>query len=195
MGYFSKVRAWIFDSVGNGITSTSNALDVNIKSGGISGFALETGGNLASVKTNTDKIPSQGQALAASCMPVVLPTAQITTLTPPAAIIGYALETGGNLATVATNTSPSSGGGHISNLALDVTATQIDGASHACKGTIVSALPTNTDAIHIGFSTLTGTNGIPLYPGDSISFPVTNTNLIYALAVVLNEDVSVTYFN
>lgn len=66
-----------------------------------SALALETGGNLAAIKTDVDKIPSQGQALAAASMPVVLTAAQITTLTPPAAITNYALETGGNLATLA----------------------------------------------------------------------------------------------
>lgn len=54
-----------------------------------SALATEAG-NLATIKTNTDKIPSQGQALAAASTPVVLPAAQITTLTPPAAITGYA---------------------------------------------------------------------------------------------------------
>lgn len=67
-------------------------------------FAKETGGNLDSIKLDVDKIPSQGQALAAASMPVVLPAAQIITLTPPAAITNYAAETGGNLATVKTNT-------------------------------------------------------------------------------------------
>ena len=47
-----------------------------------SALALESGGNLASIKTNTDKIPSLGQALAAASVPVVLTAAQITTLTP-----------------------------------------------------------------------------------------------------------------
>jgi len=56
----------------------------------ITNFANETGGNLATVKTNTDKIPAQGQALAAASTPVVLTAAQITTLTPPAAITGFA---------------------------------------------------------------------------------------------------------
>lgn len=36
------------------------------------------------------KIPALGQALAAASVPVVLPAAQITTLTPPAAITGFA---------------------------------------------------------------------------------------------------------
>ena len=38
--------------------------------------------SLGTIKTNTDKIPSLGQALAASSVPVVLTAAQITTLTP-----------------------------------------------------------------------------------------------------------------
>lgn len=54
-----------------------------------SALALESGGNLASIKSSTDKIPALGQALATASVPVVLPEAQITTLTPPAAITGY----------------------------------------------------------------------------------------------------------
>lgn len=57
-----------------------------------SALALEAGGNLAAVKTDVDKIPAQGQALAAASMPVVLTAAQIATLTPPAAIAGFALD-------------------------------------------------------------------------------------------------------
>lgn len=47
-----------------------------------SALALETGGNLASIKAKTDNIPALGQALAASSVPVVLTAAQIATLTP-----------------------------------------------------------------------------------------------------------------
>jgi hypothetical protein len=39
------------------------------------------------------KAPALGQALAAASVPVVLPAAQLTTLTPPAAITGFATET------------------------------------------------------------------------------------------------------
>lgn len=49
------------------------------------------------------KTPALGQALAAVSSPVVLPAAQITTLTPPAAITGYALEAG-HLAAIDTAT-------------------------------------------------------------------------------------------
>lgn len=62
-------------------------------------FATQT--TLALIKAKTDNIPALGQALAAASVPVVLTAAQLTTLTPPAAITNYALETGGNLATIA----------------------------------------------------------------------------------------------
>lgn len=58
-----------------------------------SALALESGGNLASIKAKTDNIPAQGQALAAGSMPVVLTAAQVSALTPPAAITGFATET------------------------------------------------------------------------------------------------------
>jgi len=54
-------------------------------------LALEAG-NLALIKADVDKIPAQGQALAAASTPVVLTAAQVTTLTPPAAITGFALD-------------------------------------------------------------------------------------------------------
>ncbi len=50
-------------------------------------FATQT--TLAAIKAKTDNIPAQGQALAAASTPVVLTAAQITTLTPPAAITGF----------------------------------------------------------------------------------------------------------
>jgi len=64
-------------------------------------FATQT--TLALIKAKTDNIPGLGQALAAASTPVVLPAAQITTLTPPAAITGYALEAG-HLAAIDTST-------------------------------------------------------------------------------------------
>lgn len=47
-----------------------------------------------------------GQQLAAASVPVVLTAAQLTTLTPPAAITNYANETGGNLAQIVTDFGP-----------------------------------------------------------------------------------------
>lgn len=61
-----------------------------------------------------------GQQLAASSLPIVLTAAQITTLTPPAAITNYALETGGNLATLA---------GTVTSAVLQENVKQINGVT------------------------------------------------------------------
>lgn len=53
--------------------------------------ALESG-HLATIDTSTAKIPAQGQALAASSMPVVLTAIQVAALTPPSAITGFLTE-------------------------------------------------------------------------------------------------------
>lgn len=73
-------------------TVTANAgTDLNT-----SALALESGGNLAAAATSLSSIdtktPALGQALAAASVPVVLTASQLTTLTPPAAISGFATE-------------------------------------------------------------------------------------------------------
>lgn len=64
-----------------------------------SALALESGGNLATIVTNTGRIPAQGQALAAASLPVVLTAAQISTLTPLSSVT-VTQGTGTNLHTV-----------------------------------------------------------------------------------------------
>jgi len=58
---------------------------------GASTSALQTTGN-SSLSSIDGKLPALGQALAAASVPVVLTAAQLSTLTPPAAITGFALE-------------------------------------------------------------------------------------------------------
>lgn len=88
----------------------------------LTNYANETGGNLAAIKADTDKIPSQGQALAAASTPVVLPAAQITTLTPPTNA-GYALDA--SLTTIDTdiksNITLHAGANKIGQVAIDQT--------------------------------------------------------------------------
>lgn len=71
----------------------------------ITGFA--TSAKQDTLQTAVDaintKTPALGQALAAASVPVILPSATVTTLTPPAAITGFATETGGNLAAAAAS--------------------------------------------------------------------------------------------
>ena len=59
---------------------------------GVATSAKQDTGN-ASLASLDTKLPPQGQALAAASLPVVLTAAQVTTLTPVAAITGYATET------------------------------------------------------------------------------------------------------
>lgn len=75
----------------NDVTVTSGSVTANAGTNlNTSALALESGGNLAAIKAKTDNIPALGQALAAASVPVVLPADQVTTLTPPAAITGFA---------------------------------------------------------------------------------------------------------
>lgn len=100
----TNLRALLGDSSGRQTVNINGTVPVSAASLPLpSNAAQETGGNLAAIKTDADKIPSQGQALAAASMPVVLPAAQITTLTPPAVITNFANETGGNLAAIKTD--------------------------------------------------------------------------------------------
>jgi hypothetical protein len=88
--------------------ATVNAAPIPISTGAATS-ALQTTGN-TSLSSIDGKTPALGQQLAAASSPVVLTAAQIATLTPPAAITGFALE-GGHLATIDTSTAkiPSQG--------------------------------------------------------------------------------------
>lgn len=77
---------------------------ITVDTTGLATEAKQDVGN-TSLDSIDDKTPALGQALAAGSVPVVLTAAQLTTLTPPAAITNYANETGGNLAAIATSAS------------------------------------------------------------------------------------------
>lgn len=130
-----------------------------------SALALEAGGNLAGVKTDTGtiaedttsidgKTPALGQALEAASVPVVLPAGQITTLTPPAAITGFAVESGGNLDTIAGDT------------------TSIDGKITACDtGSIAGTVTANA-------GTNLNTSALALEAGGNLAGVKTDTATI-----------------
>jgi len=77
-------------------TVGANGLHVDVQSSvlpsGASTSANQTTGN-SSLSSIDGKVPVLGQALAASSIPVILPSATIATLTPPAAITGFATST------------------------------------------------------------------------------------------------------
>lgn len=84
---------------------------------------------------------------------------------------------------------------HGSNLDIDTSAEQITSTSFACKfGVTLRAPIANTGILYIGNSDVTAsgtaaTDGIPLYPGDSLFLPVTNSNIPYAIASANNQTI------
>lgn len=126
-------------------TVTANAgTDLNT-----SALALESGGNLASIKAKTDNIPALGQALASASVPVILPSATITTLTPPAAITGFATSAKQDTLDTSINTllKPAS------TLAGVTTVTTVSAVT-----AITNALPAGTNAI----GKLTANSGVDI---------------------------------
>ena len=63
--------------------------------------------------------------------------------------------------------------------------------AQACKHADIMANLSNTGVIYIGASGVGATTGIALNAGDVYSVDVTNTNLLYALSIVDNEDINV----
>jgi hypothetical protein len=84
----------------NGVATAANQDTAN---GLLTTIDADTGSIATAAASIDTKTPALGQALAAASVPVVLTADQITTLTPPAAITGFALESGGNLAAAATD--------------------------------------------------------------------------------------------
>lgn len=89
-GYNYLFNGTTWDRLRGDIT---NGLDVDVTRSvlptGAATDTLQTTGN-ASLSSIDTKTPALGQALAAASSPVVLTAAQVTTLTPPAAITGFA---------------------------------------------------------------------------------------------------------
>jgi len=81
--------------------------------------------------------------------------------------------------------------GSVNNVRLNnVVASQLDSGGNICKEVYITADINNTGYTKIGFSTLNANNGIVLYPNETITLKVSNTNKIYALAEVLGDKVS-----
>lgn len=83
-----------------------------------------------------------------------------------------------------------------SNLDIDTTAEQLVASSVACKfGVTVKSATTNTGTVYIGASssvtagTTAATDGFPLEPGESVTVPVNNINLLYGIASAADQKV------
>lgn len=60
------------------------------------------------------------------------------------------------------------------------------------QGVVLTALSTNTGIIYIGGQGVTSTTGYPLSPGQSISYAVNNTNLLYVVGTVAGDILVIT---
>ena len=67
--------------------------------------------------------------------------------------------------------------------------------SQACKHADIMANLSNTGVIYIGAASVGATTGIALNAGDVYSVDITNTNLLYALSIVDNEDINVVTYS
>ena len=90
---------------------------------------------------------------------------------------------------------PSDGHGAVAQFTTNIagSATQLD--AHACKHADVMGKIANVGIVYVGGSSVAATTGIALYPGDVYSVDVTNTNLLYGIAVNANDDLQVVYYN
>jgi len=64
-----------------------------------------------------------------------------------------------------------------------------------CKHADIMANISNTGIVYIGITGVSATTGIALYAGDVYSVDIENTELLYALPTVDNEDINVVFYN
>jgi hypothetical protein len=159
-----------------------------------SALALESGGHLASLDT---KLPGQGQALAAASLPVVLTAAQITTLTPPAAITNFANETGGNLAALNAKFSALGQNTMVNSqsnvFASDMMVTKITGAA-AQTATVNNILPgtSGPNAIDVSNFRSFSVQVVSTGTGGTYSFEGSNDNVNFQAVPVYPQSSSPT---
>lgn len=128
----------------NGGSLTVDAVSLPLPTGA-STSSLQTTGNTSLSNIDT-KTPALGQALSASSVPVVLPAVQLITLTPPAAITGFSLETTQALVKAKTDN-------------IDVLlSTRLKPSDTLTAVTTVSAVTAITNALPAGTNTIGNTN-------------------------------------
>lgn len=149
-------------------------------------IAADTG-TIAGDTTSIDgKLPALGQALAAASVPVVLPAAQITTLTPPAAITGFATAAKQDtiighvdgvetlLGTIDADTSALAGAVAGTEMQVDVVSSALPtGASTAAKQPALGTAGTaSTDVLTVqGIASMTALK----VDGSAVTQPVSGT--------------------
>jgi hypothetical protein len=135
-------------NVQNTVAITASSLP--LPTGAATASAQATGnGSLSTIATNTGNIPAQGQALGANSLPVVLPAAQITALTPPTSVTvnaGTNTSTAG-LATSANQSTELSSLSSIATSVANIPSSPATAANQATANSSLSTIATNTGTI------------------------------------------------
>ena len=90
-----------------------------------------------------------------------------------------ALESGGNLASVKTNTDRPS---VSASFQASVTTSEAALPTNTAKSIALKAPATNTDNVYVGTTGVTASTGYLLEPGDSVGMDVTNSNALHAVS-------------
>lgn len=173
-GNTANTTAWKVD--GSAATQPVSAVALPLPSGAATSAKQDTGNtSIASIDTKT---PALGQALSAASVPVVLPSAQITTLTPPAAITGFATET--TLGSVLTTSDFDTKTGSLTE-----TAPATDTASSGLNGRLQRIAQRLTSLIAL-LPTALGSGGGLKVDGSGTALPVSGTVTANILGSISN---------
>lgn len=156
-------KTQVVDGSGNVIGATSNALDVNIKSGNPTTITATQ-----ATGTNLHTVVDSGTITTVSTVTAVT---SITNNVNTVEVVATTIFNGKT--TVAT-------AGSRGTLA----------ASQAVKSVTIKALSTNTGFIYVGNSSVTSANGFQLLAGESISMDVANLNTVNIDSSVNGEGVT-----
>jgi len=156
----------IFIEDGSTTQATSGTVTANIGTIATLATATKQDTGNASVASVDTKTPALGQALAAASTPVVLTAAQVTTLTPPAAITGFATSAKQDTADTSINTllKPAS------TLAAVTTVGTVSSIT-----AIANALPAGTNAI----GKLAANSGVDIGDVDVTTLPSVHFQDLY----------------
>jgi len=175
---------------GSGGGTTGGLTDAELRATPVPVSGTVTEANSAAIKTAVETIDN---AISGSEMQVDV----VGALPAGTNAIGkLAANSGVDIGDVDVTSAVSSSFATGSNLDIDTSAEQLVSSSVACKfGVTVKAAATNTGTVYIGSSssvtagTTGSTDGFPLEPGESVTVPVNNVNLLYGIASVANQKV------
>lgn len=192
----------VFDTLAQDTSIGTDGTSPPAFPGGSSGVR----GWLRAILAAVVNIPAQGQALSAASLPVVLPAAQVTTLTPPAAITGFstaakqaALGTAGTPSADVLTVQGSASGTPLPVVASVPTAANILAGRSPTDGATIITIPANrvwAGWVSLNASLAVAASGAAVSTGASVSIAgataAPTAGLILAVEVAVPLQLSTT---